>query len=113
MDDKKLEKSTTTSGISPGYEKATGAPGSLKENNQHESYWVLTEEERQKGFIRPLRDSYIHDVCGTLTKINSVAIVETYARDPKYYGSTFCVKCSDHFPVVEFTWDKSNDKLGS
>ena len=27
---------------------------------QHKSYWVLPEEERAKGFVRPLRRSYIH-----------------------------------------------------
>ena len=32
---------------------------------------------------------------------------ETYARDPKFYGATFCVECKGHFPVGEngqFRW---------
>ena len=27
---------------------------------QHEVYLVLSEEERTKGFVRPLRRSYVH-----------------------------------------------------
>ena len=33
---------------------------SLKSNGQQQDYIVLTEAERAKGFIRPVRDSYIH-----------------------------------------------------
>jgi hypothetical protein len=32
----------------------------LKENGQQKGYVVLTEEERAKGFLRPVRSSYIH-----------------------------------------------------
>jgi len=31
-----------------------------------------------------------------------MALAETYARDPKFYGSTFCTRCGTHFPVGEF-----------
>ena len=44
--------------------------------------------------------------CGTKTTM-SPPIAETYARDPSYYGSTFCVNCGQHFPVGEhgeFVW---------
>lgn len=78
----------------------------------NESYLVLSEEERSKGFVRPLRDSYIHKRCGALTRINN-AIAETYARDPKFYGSTYCVGCRDHFPVSQFIWDGIDQEVGS
>ena len=45
--------------------------------------------------------------CGTVTTM-SRAIAETYARDPGFYGGTFCCGCSAHFPVGEtgeFVWD--------
>lgn len=29
---------------------------------------------------------------------------ETYARDPKFYGSTYCVHCQMHRPIGEFRW---------
>ena len=37
------------------------APGPINpETGQHTDYWVLPAEERAKGFIRPVRKSYIH-----------------------------------------------------
>lgn len=83
-----------------------------KPNGQNESYIVLSEEERAKGFVRPVRQSYIHKTCGVLTKM-ALPIAETYARDPKFYGSTFCCGCSKHFPVNEFLWDNSDEEVGS
>lgn len=50
--------------------------------------------------------------CGALTTMGS-ALSETYARDPKFYGATFCVGCNKHLPVGEFVWDKDGEILGS
>src|SRR5687767_676226 len=83
-----------------------------KENGQNEKYLVLSDEERAKGFTRPYRDSYVHKVCGALTKMNQT-ISETYARDPKFYGATFCVGCGKHLPVSEFLWDGTDEEVGS
>lgn len=137
--------------------------------DQNEVYLVLSEEERAKGFIRPYRDSYIHqgrrfttytlldepegdirggdeyvaifDItdasgnhigghyatqkeldrflktgfvggCGGLTRM-SQPISETYARDPKFYGSTYCVHCRMHLAVSEFIWDADGQTVGS
>ena len=79
----------------------------LKENGQQKEYVVLTEEERAKGFVRPVRSSYIHEKCGTLTTM-ARPLAETYARDPYFYLGTFCVGCGKHFPVGEegeFVWE--------
>lgn len=38
----------------------TGAPGPIRHNGQHSQYWVLSEAERAKGSIRPVRQSYKH-----------------------------------------------------
>lgn len=154
--------------------------GQQNKTGQHGIYLVLSEEERSKGFIRPVRTSYIHigkkletegtlhslekelenhsdfakefytkengyagflkypkskepvtgrfiktseynDIlnkkqhsggCGTITKMR-LALAETYARDPKFYGATFCVGCNKHLPVDEFVWDGTNEILGS
>lgn len=67
-------------------------------------YVVLCPEERAKGFVRPLRYTYVHTKCGTATTMNR-SLAETYARDPSFYGGTFCCGCRAHFPVGEFTWD--------
>lgn len=34
--------------------------GQKNETGQHEIYLVLSEEERAKGYVRPLRDTYVH-----------------------------------------------------
>lgn len=75
-------------------------------DGMQQKYLVLSEEERAKGFVRPVRTSYLHQPCGTVTTMDR-PIAETYARDPKFYGGTFCAGCGDHFPVGEvglFTW---------
>lgn len=134
-------------------------------DGQHADHWVLSEEERAKGFVRPVRLSYVHagplgpqhptreltedererfgsdwaayepyppdpegrkvgkfwtqaDLdkvgkgCGTVTSMPQ-AIAETYAREPSFYGSTFCCGCRDYFPVAEFVWDKTDERVGS
>ena len=50
--------------------------------------------------------------CGTVTTM-SLPIAETYARDPKFYGSTYCCACKMHRPVSEFTWDGTEELVGS
>lgn len=80
--------------------------------DQAEVYLVLSEEERKKGFVRPLRRAYIHTTCGALTTMG-LPLCETYARDPKFYGATYCCACHQHFPVAEFTWDEDGEVVGS
>ncbi len=70
---------------------------------QAEAYLVLTAEERAKGFVRPLRTTYFHVTCQAKTHMN-LAIAETYARDPSFYGGTYCTTCRMHKPVREFLW---------
>ncbi len=132
---------------------------------QHGTYLVLSEEERAKGFVRPLRRAYLHvgppgpthplrDLtgdqqtryleyayvkyedyggtegsvvgrfwtqaqldkvgkgCGTETRMGLV-LSETTARDPHFYGATYCVGCSMHLPVEEFTWVEDGQRLGT
>lgn len=122
------------------------------------NYLVLSEEERAKGFVRPVRDRYRHvgppgpvhplrDLteeelaensrwgyvkyeaypegnallgrfwtqarldkvgkgCQSVTTMGT-ALAETYARQPDFYGGTFCVTCRTHLPVGadgEFVW---------
>jgi len=128
---------------------------------QQKGYIVLSEEERAKGFVRPVRRSYRHvgnppkypirDLteeekerhkqwnyvafeiypdsespvtgrfytkeqlnggCNTVTTMGQ-AIAETYARDTKFYGGTFCCGCGKHLPVNEFVWEGTNEIVGS
>ena len=79
---------------------------------QHDTYLVLSDEERGKGFVRPLRLTYRHTTCGSTTTMGQ-AIAETYARRPTFYGSTYCVNCHMHRPVSEFVWDDDETVVGS
>ena len=95
------------------------APGEanteLKPNGQQRGYVVLSEAERAKGFVRPVRKSYVHAKCGSVTSMG-YALAETYARDPEFYSGTFCATCGAHFPVGEggeFTWYGTDEKVGT
>ena len=84
------------------------------ESGQQKGYIVLTEAERAKGFVRPVRDAYRHLKCGKITTM-SRDIAATYARDPGFYSGTFCTTCGGHFPVGEdgeFTWYENDGSEG-
>lgn len=102
------ENTTLTDGspVTPDHREIDPATG------QQKGYVVLSEEERAKGFVRPLRDSYVHNTCGQVTKMGR-AIAETYAREPGFYSGTFCVSCCNHFPLDQFVWAGTTDRVGS
>lgn len=82
---------------------------------QQQDYVVLAEEERAKGFVRPVRRSYKHLKCGGVTTMGQT-LAETYARDPSFYSGTFCSHCRAHFPVGaagEFVWQGTEEKVGT
>lgn len=82
---------------------------------QQKGYVVLAEEERTKGFVRPVRRSYVHLKCGGTTTMGQT-IAETYARTPSFYSGTFCCHCGTHFPVGEkgeFVWAGTAEKVGT
>lgn len=133
----------------------------------NKKYLVLSEEERAKGFVRPLRFSYRHvgiagpvhpardltererelygrhgyikfepyphssaatgrfwtqqqldDVgngCGSVTTMGA-PLAETYARQPGFYGATYCCTCMKHRPVGadgEFVWEGTDERVGT
>lgn len=102
------------------------------QTGMQKGYVVLSEEERARGFVRPVRRTYIHvgtdpemsghvlirpgkGGCGTRTTMG-LAIAETYARDPQFYSGTFCVHCREHFPVGpngQFVWEGTTEKVGT
>jgi hypothetical protein len=107
----------------------------IQADGQQACYLILSEEERAKGFIRPVRRTYLHvgknpvmndgvlikageGGCGRRTTMGE-AIAETFARDPKFYGGTFCVTCEKHFPLTNadgsaaFVWETDNTPVGS
>lgn len=110
----------------------------LQEKNvdgMQKKYLVLSEKEIAKGFVRPVRNKYIHvgvdgseidpndfsksgikgNGCGALTVMGK-ELSETYARNPKFYGATYCVRCKSHYAVGEngeFNWADTNIKVGT
>ena len=84
-------------------------------DGMQKSYLVLSDEDRARGFVRPVRRSYQHLTCGAITTMG-LAIAETYARQPDFYGGTYCAACRGHFPVGEsgeFVWDGTDQKVGT
>lgn len=156
----------TTDPSDPRLGRGTGGEG------MNEVYLVLSEEERAKGFVRPVRQSYVHvgrevcgriipseewgeaepppgkkyvcsmepmhegecriwapadpealkrlertgmlGGCGVVTRMG-LALSETYAREPSFYGATYCCGCRTHLPVGadgEFVWDVNGAHAG-
>ncbi|RQW76761.1 MAG: hypothetical protein EHM14_15870 [Methanothrix sp.] len=73
---------------------------------------VYPEGEKSTGRFWTQKDFDAMKGCGVLTTMG-LAIAETYARDPKYYGATFCCGCDKHLPVEEFVWDGTDERVGS
>ena len=96
---------TDGSPVTPGHRD-------LKPNGQQKGYVVLSDDERAKGFVRPVRDTYLHKSCGGATTM-SRSIAETYARNPFFYSGTFCVGCGSHFPLDQFVWDGTDEQVGT
>jgi hypothetical protein len=107
---------TTASGREAINDTISSVPTNEKlPDGQFKDHWVLTEEERRKGFVRPIRREYVHEKCKTNT-IMPLIIAETYAAKPGFYGKTFCCHCGDYFKVGitgEFLWKGTNSKVGS
>jgi len=81
-------------------------PADAPYREQADTYLVLSSDEIAKGFVRPVRRAYWHTTCGRVTTMG-LALAETYARDPGFYGATYCTTCGQHRPVGaagEFHW---------
>ena len=124
-----MTKTTLTDGspVTPDHREINPSTG------QQKGYVVLSAEERAKGFVRPVRRTYVHQFmrdgspvplvithrdkalmggCGGATTMGQ-SLAETYAREPGFYSGTFCVGCRTHLPLAEFVWDGTQEVLGS
>lgn len=92
--------------------------GSKRPDGQYERHPEIPQEER-RDLKRPVRRSYKHLKCGGVTTMPQ-GIAETYAKNPTFYGSTFCATCGDYFRVGDqglFVWvgengEETADKVG-
>lgn len=83
-----------------------GSHKELRPDGQQKGYVVLTPEERAKGFVQPVRPTYLHKTCGRTTSMGQ-GLAETYARNPWFYSGTFCCHCMAHFDLNQFVWVSS------
>lgn len=108
MDEKRILTNGKTEEEMPDYRHV--GPG-----GQQKAYVVLSESERARGYVRPVRRTYTHEKCGADTTMGQ-SLAETYAAKPTFYGATFCVECGDHFPVGpdgQFVWKDTQEKVGT
>lgn len=80
--------------------------GDRREDGQYERHPTTDEGE----FVQPIRDTYVHEDCGSSTTMGS-ALAESFARDPSQYGKTFCAECGDYYPLSQFTWQGSGQPV--
>lgn len=71
---------------------------------------LSTDEAR--GFVRPLRRLYVHEVCGTTSRIPT-DLAETFARNPAAYERAWCDECDQLCPVGEFVWQGTDERMGT
>ncbi len=77
-----------------------------KEHKLYDSVGYVKYEKYPKGLStigKFWTKEKLESGCGTET-IMGRELSETYARNPKFYGATYCVSCRTHFPVSEFNW---------
>lgn len=93
-----------------------------EETARYAQYGYVKYEEYPRGesavlgsfWTQPMLDK-IGKGCGVVTSM-PVAIAETYAANPGFYGSTFCCGCGTYLPVGakgEFVWDGTSDRVGT
>lgn len=73
----------------------------------HEAYPEGSPEANEGKTGRYWTAAMLKSGCGKATSM-ARELAETYAKQPDYYGGTFCFHCNDHLPVGadgEFTWE--------
>lgn len=79
--------------------------------------WNYVKYEMYPASELPLVGKYwtaaqLKNGCGAVTTMGP-ELSATYARDPKFYGSTYCVGCKRHLHVSEFRWTLDEELVGS
>ena len=97
-----LTMSLTTDPNHPAIQRGP-LDGETEPREQNKVYLVLPPEDLRKGYVKPLRQSYKHSTCSGETRMG-YELSATYARDPWFYGLTYCVHCRVHRPLTEFRW---------
>lgn len=101
----------------PRYELRPFTPDEIRAHSEHGDNYVAYEpypmDEKARGRFWTQRDlDRIHGGCQSVTTMG-LDLSETYARQPSFYGATFCVTCSKHLPVAEFVWTADGERVGT
>lgn len=87
-----------------------------EEEQRYGDYYAAFEEYPDDGSAKVGRFWTQREIdnngCKTITTMDR-SIAETYAREPKFYGKTFCSHCGVHLPVEEFVWHGTDELVGS
>ena len=82
------------------------------ESPNHEGDCEVFGQYDQPTHAKILETGLIDEGCGTVTTMGQ-KLSETYAREPKFYGATFCCGCNKHLPVAQFRWTLDDEIVGS
>ncbi len=108
-----VRRTYTHVGIRPKYPVRDMFPDE-KERYADENYtkWEEYPKSEYPAIGRYWTDAELQSGCNSST-IMGQTIAETYARSPKFYGATFCMRCGKHLPVGEFVWEGTDERVGS
>lgn len=87
--------------------------GRIMLNGSH--FHMLTELDKARGYVRPLRYIYTHLGCGAQQHM-SLKVAEAYAREPTRQQRLYCLHCDEHFNVGakgEFVWAGTEERVGT
>ena len=79
--------------------------------SQEKTETELSDNERARGFVRPLRNTNKHPECGGIT-LMSDKIAENMAKKPNHYDEMYCIDCKTSAPLDKFIWHGTDIKLG-
>lgn len=79
-----------------------------KENGQNETYLVLSDEELAKGFVRPVRKTYIH-VGKEIDKSKMIPVDEYWDKYPEGYDKEIRRKYKEDYGYRYFITYEEND----
>lgn len=74
--------------------------------------YLENRSEHPKATGRYWTTSELNSGCNTVTTMGR-ALSETYAKNPLFYSSTYCVGCQMHKAVEEFVWTADGQRVGS
>ena len=98
----------------PGHERGSGAgaPQPIGPDGQHGAYWVICEEDRAKGFVRPVRSSYRHvGPPGPLYELRDLTADE-HERSDRFGYVKFEAYPPERAPVTGSFWTQERiDKI--